>query len=170
MKRGARALDTGEKYFADRIARQDFWPGFTWHTSRLAHRRIICLHGCSDLQYFPLFHMKSPSPPSVNDQNELEDGFSQKKCLAMASRNFKKCMNAKKIQENAISLWLIQHYQLPAWLLCAWCGSCNYRGALSWGPPTSLDTCWTILHTGDEGWGWKETLMVTEVPWWGWKR
>ena len=33
------------------------------------------------------------------------------------------------------------------------CGSCNYRGALSWGPPTSLDTCWTILHAGDEGWG-----------------
>ena len=114
-------------------------------TGRLAHRQINCLHGCSDLQYFPLFHMKSPSPPSVNDQNELEDGFSQKKCLAMASRNFKKCMNAKKIQENAISLWLIQHYQLPAWLLCAWCGSCNYRGALSWGPPTSW-SLWTPVE------------------------
>ena len=48
-------------------------------TGAQAHRQINCLHGCSDLQYFLLFHMKSPSSPSVNDQNYLEAGFSQKK-------------------------------------------------------------------------------------------
>ena len=53
-------------------------------TGRQAHRQIICLHGCSDLQYFPLFHMKSPSPPSVNDQNELEAGFSQNNTMDMS--------------------------------------------------------------------------------------